>query len=62
MMLSIFSTLAKVIKIFSSDLKLMFYFAVFLMVLTMFFEAISLGLIFPIITMFSSELRNNQAN
>ena len=55
MMLSIFSTLAKVIKIFSSDLKLMFYFAVFLMVLTMFFEAISLGLIFPIITMFSSE-------
>ena len=54
-MLNIYSIILKVVKIFSKDLTLMFYFALFLMLITMLFEAISLGLIFPIITMFSSE-------
>lgn len=54
-MLNFFSIISKVTLIFSSRLKLLFYFAIFLMILTMIFEAVSLGLIFPIISMFSSE-------
>ena len=52
-MLNTYSIILKVVKILSKKLRLMFYFALFLMLITMLFEAISLGLIFPIITMFS---------
>lgn len=54
-MLNIFSILSKIFKIFPTKLKLMFYFVIFLMLITMLLEAISLGLIFPIISIFSNE-------
>lgn len=54
-MFNIFSIISKIFKIFPTKLKLMFYFVIFLMLITMLLEAISLGLIFPIISIFSNE-------